>query len=111
MAHEVKTWLQVRPSAVMKRMLIGWLIGLVIISSFVFRVHDPDPAWGRFWIIRPLIVTPLAASFGFLSFFLKDYIKPISDTGKIAVFILSRVSFLIALWMGIILGLDGTLWN
>ena len=111
MSQEVKTWLPFSRSAIIKRMQIGWFVGLLLISSFIFRVDNPDPAWGRFWMIRPLVVTPLVAAFGFLSFFLRDYIRPQSDAGRIAVFIISLLAFVVALWLGTILGLDGTLWN
>ncbi len=62
-------------------------------------------------MIRPLIITPIVAAFGFLSFFLKDFVRPQSDLMRLVVILLSIIAFIIALWMGTILGLDGTLWN
>lgn len=97
--------------SVVTRMITGTIIGLAVISLFVFSVNDPDPDWGNNWRIRPLIVTPLVAAFGFLSFYLKEYIHPKSDWGKITVFLISAVAFVVALWLGTVLGLDGTLWN
>ena len=72
---------------------------------------NPDPAWGKFWRVRPLIITPLAAAFGFLAFSLKDIIRPEGNLYKAVVYMASLVIFVIALWLGIVLGLDGTLWN
>lgn len=103
--------MEVKLKNLFERMLLGAIIGLVIISFFVFTVDEPDPEWGKFWKIRPLIVTPLAGAFGILSFYLKDFIR---FNNKLLNFLMVMVSlfvFLIALWLGIVLGLDGTLWN
>jgi len=102
---------QIKTSSIIKTMLIGAAIGLALISLMVFSVDEPNPEWGRFWMIRPLIITPLAAAFGALSFFLKDFVRPESDLMRLVVILLSIFAFIIALWMGSVLGLDGTLWN
>jgi hypothetical protein len=91
--------------------MIGAAIGLAIISLLVFDVNEPNPDWGIYWRVKPLILTPIIAGFGFLSFFLKEYIMPKSDAGKIIVFLISTIAFVISLWMGTVLGLNGTLWN
>lgn len=102
---------QIKTSSIIKRMLTGAAIGLTLISIFVFSVDDPNPEWGKYWMIRPLIITPLVAAFGSLSFYLKDFVRPVSDLMRLVVILLSGIAFIIALWMGFILGLDGTLWN
>jgi len=102
---------QITTNSIIKRMLAGAVIGLAIISLLVFSVDDPNPEWGKFWMIRPLIITPIVAAFGFLSFFLKDFVRPQTDLMRLVVILLSIIAFVISLWMGTILGLDGTLWN
>lgn len=92
-------------------LILGYLIGLGIISSFVFTVNTPDPAWGQNWWMRPLVITPLATACGSLAFFLVDFVKPQNIFGKIICYLLSSFAFVISLWLGIVLGLDGTLWN
>ena len=92
-------------------MLVGALIGLVVISFFIFPLDDPDPAWGKWWRVRPLIITPLAAAFGILIFYLKEFIRPKGRLMTVLVFLVSVIGFVVALWLGIVLGLDGTLWN
>lgn len=92
-------------------MFFGAVIGLIVISGFVFSVNHPDPSWGPHWKIRPLILTPLITAFGMLSFFLKDFARPNTQTWRILVFLFSLACFFISLWLGIILGLDGTLWD
>lgn len=102
---------QISLSRVGKNMFIGAVIGLIVISSFVFTVNQPDPSWGAVWRIRPLILTPLITAFGMLAFLLKDFVSPNTRTKQILVFLFSMACFFISLWLGIILGLDGTLWN
>jgi hypothetical protein len=48
------------PVSLVKPMLVGGGIALLVISFFVFRVDEANPAWGKSWMIRPLIITPLA---------------------------------------------------
>jgi len=93
------------------RMLIGGAIGFAIIALFVFGVNDPDPAWGKYWRIRPLIITPLAGAMGGLcNYFLTKYYF-LAGMNKTVATIISAVVFIVGLWLGIVLGLDGTLWD
>lgn len=99
----------IQPDLLGKRMLIGAGIGLLIISLFVFGVNDPDPTWGKFWRVRPLIVVPFAGAMGGLcNYFI---FRRLVGVNKIIPAILSAIVFLFGLWIGIILGLDGTLWD
>lgn len=102
---------QINSKSLIKRMFLGAVIGLIIISFFVFSVDEPNPNWGKLWKIRPLIITPLAGAFGILSFYFKDFIRPRSNLKTVLGFLFSIIAFMIALWLGIVLGLDGTLWN
>lgn len=105
------TFKEINNTSVIKRMLVGLLIGLVVISFFIFSVDTPKPEWGKWWQVRPLIITPLASAFGMLVFYLKDIVRSQGTVMKGLVFLASVVGFIIALWLGIVLGLDGTLWN
>lgn len=102
---------QISITLIVKRMLIGAVIGLIVISFFIFSVDQPNPEWGKFWRVRPLIITPLAAAFGILSFYLKDLLQPKTTVLVIVVYVISTLAFIVALWLGIVLGLDGTMWN
>ncbi|MBB4807726.1 hypothetical protein HNP38_003042 [Chryseobacterium defluvii] len=101
----------IRTGSVVKKVLFGTGIGLFIISLFVISVDHPDPAWGKSWIVRPFIITPLAGAFGGLLLYVPEFLNIQTNWKKIAGSIISFFAFIIALWMGIILGLDGTLWN
>ena len=102
---------QINTKSLIKRMLLGAAIGLLFISIFLYSVKNPNPNWGKFWMIRPLIIVPLAGAFGSLSFYLKDFIGSQSSWKNILAIIFSSMAFIFILWIGIILGLDGTLWN
>ena len=94
-----------------KPMLIGAAIGLMLISIFVFGVDDPNPEWGKFWRIRPLIITPLAGAMGGLFFYFMNYLGSRGSFNRTLAIVVGVVVFIIGLWLGIVLGLDGTMWN
>ena len=105
------TALKNNPKAIIRSMLTGGLIGLIIISLFVFTVDHPHPEWGKLWRIRPLIVTPLSGALGGLVFFSIPFMLPQSRWKKVLAIVLGLVVFVIGLWLGIVLGLAGTMWN
>lgn len=98
-------------ASVAKRMLVGAAIGLVLISLFVFTVDDPNPAWGKLWMIRPLIIVPLAGAMGGLCNYLAVQFHHRIGINKTLAVIASGLVFVVGLFMGFVLGLDGTLWN
>lgn len=101
----------VNVKTVFRNMLIGALVGLAVISFFIFPVDSPNPEWGANWRVKPLIITPLTTAFASLVFFTKDLLQPKTTALKAVIMVLSTLAFFIALWLGIVLGLDGTLWN
>ncbi len=96
--------------ALVKPILIGAGIALLVISFFVFGVDDPNPEWGSYWMIRPLIITPLAGAVGGAFYAFMDYQSARGFNKTLAV-ILGIVVYIIGLWLGIVLGLDGTMWD
>lgn len=98
-------------SLLIKRALIGTAIGLAVILFFVLRVSPNHPDWGQYWLIQPLLVTPLAgAAAGVCNHFL-DFLRIQGSTHKIIANILAVLIYIVGLWMGIVLGLHGTMWN
>lgn len=94
------------------RMIIGAAIGLAIISIFLLGADKPDPQWGEFWMVKPLIMVPLAgATAGFINYFLMHLVKNSSGLKKAIAVILSALAYFIGLWMGVVLGLNGTMWD
>lgn len=101
---------QTQSVSLVKAMLIGAGIALFAISFFVFGVDNANPEWGKFWMIRPLIVTPLAGAMGGAFYYFMDYQSSRGFNRTLAI-ILSIVVFIIGLWLGIVLGLAGTMWD
>ncbi|MDQ1089821.1 potassium transporter KefB [Siphonobacter sp. SORGH_AS_1065] len=94
-----------------KGMSIGGLIALFIISLFLFGAHNPNPAWGKFWMIKPLLIVPLAGAAGGAFF---SFINPFqyrSNWKKALALVVGVLVFMIGLWLGTVLGLNGTYWN
>jgi hypothetical protein len=99
-----------RPTLV-RRMLVGGGIGLALISFFLFTAGEPNPEWGAFWRIRPLVIVPLAGAAGGVFSYLMEPFRQRGGWRMILAVIASVLVFLIGLWMGTVLGLDGTYWN
>ncbi|ETZ22119.1 hypothetical protein [Pedobacter sp. V48] len=91
--------------------LLGAMIGLAIISFFVFGVGQQNPAWPDNWRIRPLLVVPSAGAVAGLSSYFTVRFGTRLGLNKIILWIPAILLSLFALWIGIILGLDGTLWD
>ena len=101
----------IHQGSLVKRMLVGAGIGLLLISLFLLSAGEPNPEWGKLWMIRPLIIVPLAGAMGGLcNYFMVHFNSQVGLNKTIAV-ILSVIVFIIGLWLGIVLGLDGTMWN
>lgn len=93
-----------------KRMLIGAGIGLLLISLFVLPA-EANPAWGKFWMVRPLLITPLAGAMGGLCTYFVVNFHDQAGINKTIATILSTVIFCVGLFLGLVLGMDGTLWD
>jgi hypothetical protein len=92
-------------------MMIGAGIALAVISLFVFGADNVNPEWGKFWMIRPLIVTPLAGATGGAFFYFMNGLRAKGQINGTVAVILSLIVYIIGLWLGIVLGLDGTMWD
>lgn len=103
---EVGTWKEYsRPAG------IGAAIGLFLIVLFVASVDETNPEWGTFWMLRPLLIVPLAgAAGGAVRFYLQKRLTQLGLHQAVG-FFLGLFALVVALWMGFVLGLDGTFWN
>ncbi|MDO9679837.1 MAG: hypothetical protein Q7262_02380 [Bacteroidales bacterium] len=98
-------------ASMVRRMLIGAGIALVLITIFLLGVDEPNPEWAKLWMIRPLVVVPIAGAFGgFLTYQIDKRLNQ-GTWAKIAAVLLSFIAYVFVLWMGSVLGLAGTLWN
>lgn len=94
----------------MKSIGIGAGIALIAILFFVVGAES-QPHWPQHWQIRPLIVTPLAGAFGGGLFYLAKQLLQGAGLNKVAALFLCAIGYVIVLWLGIVLGLDGTMWD
>ena len=94
-----------------KRMLLGASIGLAVILFFVLGVDEPNPEWGKLWMIRPLLVTPSAGAMGGAFYYFMNHITYKGSWKRVLANIVSVIVFIIGIWMGIVLGLVGTMWH
>lgn len=99
-----------QPIPLAKPVLTGAVIGLIAISFFVFGADHPKAEWGKLWMIRPLIITPMAGAMGGAFYYFMDYQCSRGFNKTLAV-ILSLIVFIVGLWLGIVLGLAGTMWH
>ena len=97
--------------SLLRHLISGWAIGISITTLIILSADEHKPEWGNWWMLKPLLITPLAAAAGMLAFYLKRFFRRNSNITRIGVFLTSLLLFLLGLWMGIVLGFDGTLWN
>lgn len=93
-----------------KRMVIGAGIGVLVISFFLIP-SEANPEWGKFWMIRPLLVTPMAGAMGGLCNYVILNFYWMVGINKTIARILSILVPVVGLYMGVVLGLDGTMWD
>ena len=99
------------PASLAKRMLQGAGIAFILISVFLLSAGDANPGWPRFWMIRPLVIVPFAGAMGGLFYYLMDPFRNQGGWKKVLAIVASVVVYLFGLWMGSVLGLDGTMWD
>ena len=106
--------LQAQPihrASMSKRMLQGALIALILIAVFLLSAGEPNPAWPKLWMLRPLIIVPLAGAGGGVFYYFMDQLRHQGGWKMMTANIVSLLAYLIGLWLGTVLGLDGTMWN
>jgi hypothetical protein len=97
-------------SSLKSRMITGASIALALILLFLFGAEESDPSWSRYWILRPLVIVPLAGAAGGLFY---DFMANLASAGwkKVLAIAVGSISFIIALWIGSVLGLAGYYWH
>jgi len=94
-----------------KRMAVGAIIALGVISAFVIGAGSGNPSWGDYWRIKPLLLTPFLGAIVGLCYDVTQPLRKIKGLiGKVFL-VLSFVGYFIGLWMSLVLGLAGTMWD
>lgn len=94
-----------------KRMLQGAVIAFILIVLFLLGAGDPDPAWGKLWMLKPLIMVPVAGAIGGLFYYFMDHLRSQGGWKKVVAVLLSLAGYIVVLWLGTVLGLNGTMWD
>lgn len=94
-----------------RRMLACAIVGLLLIAFFVVAAGDGNPAWGKYWRIKPLVLTPLLCAMVGLCYDITEPLRKIAGWRGNVLFILSIIGLLMGIWMSLILGLNGTMWD
>ena len=94
-----------------KRMLQGAGIGLILISLFLLKAGEPKPEWGNLWQIKPLIMVPIAGAMGGAFYYLLAPFRAKGSWQMALGILIGLIGFLFALWIGTVLGLNGTYWD
>lgn len=101
----------IHPASVSRRMLQGAGIGLILISFFLSGAGEPDPDWPKLWIIKPLLMVPAAGALGGLFYYNMDHLRSQGGWREALAYMLSFIVLIIVLWLGTVLGLNGTMWD
>lgn len=100
------------PTALKRRLLIGAGIATALIVFFLLNAGESKPEWGKYWRIKPLIMVPLAGAFGGgLFHYIQQFIGGQKTWTRIAAFLIGAIAFIVTLWIGTVLGLNGTHWD
>lgn len=102
---------QIHRAPISRRMLQGAAIGLIMISALLYSVNNPDPSWSKYWMVRPLIVVPIAGAMAGVWYFIMDHFRSRGGWKTVLANVASLIGLLFALWIGTILGCVGTLWH
>ncbi|MCW3103268.1 MAG: potassium transporter KefB [Bacteroidetes bacterium] len=112
MTHGNLTTQPAHKGSLAKPMAIGAGIAFILITLFLFPVFGlPHPEWSKLWMIRPLIVVPLAGATGGLFYHLLENLRYRGGSKRVLANVLSLVIYVFGLWIGTVLGLAGTLWH
>jgi hypothetical protein len=98
-----------------KQMLIGAAIASILILTFLifggWFTQEPKPEWPQVWMIRPLIVVPLAGAGGGAFFYFLDFLRYQGGWKTALAYMLGIAGYIIILWLGTVFGLAGTWWH
>ncbi len=92
-------------------LLLGAGINLIINVLFITDLDTTNSAWSPFWMVKPLTLGPLITGLGaMLAFYVVKFLINQNISKYISYFSFVAI-FIISIWLGIVLGFNGTLWD
>jgi len=92
-------------------MFLGGGVGLFLITFFLTTADGNDPSWGQYWWIRPLLIVPMAGAAAGAAYYFLDLWALQRGWSRIITGLFGFALLFVALWLGSVLGLDGTYWD
>lgn len=101
---------QNKNAAAIRRIALGAGIAIVLMIIFISSVKVPDPSWGSYWYIRPIIVIAFAGAAGgaYYHFVAASHYR---GWRRGLMLVSCLIVYIVGLWLGSVIGLNGTLWD
>ncbi|RZK49732.1 MAG: potassium transporter KefB [Pedobacter sp.] len=89
----------------------GAIPAILLVSLFLLSADKSFPEWGPYWRLKPILIVPFAGMLGGGIFaFLDNFALNMGWSRALFIF-LSGLAYLICIWLGFVLGFNGTYWN
>ncbi len=102
---------EIHPVSLVKRMFQGAALALVLIAMFLAGAGEPNPEWAKLWMIKPLVMVPVAGALGGVFYYCMDHLRHQGGWRKTLGILSSLAGYIIVVWLGVVLGLNGTMWD
>jgi hypothetical protein len=94
-----------------KRMLIGAGLGLIAISIFVIGAGRGEIEWGNYWRVKPLLLTPFIGAIVGMCYDITERLRKLNGWLGYLFVGLSVIGYALGMWVSLVLGLAGTMWD
>lgn len=91
--------------------LRGAGIAFIVILAFLLSAEEPKPEWPKLWVIKPLVIVPLAGAMGGLFYYSMHHLRDRGGRIRLLANLSGLIGYIVALWLGMVLGLNGTWWD
>ena len=92
-------------------MLIGAGLGLIAISIFVIGAGKRETEWGNYWRVKPLLLTPFIGAIVGMCYDITERLRKLNGWLGYLFVGLSVIGYALGMWVGLVLGLAGTMWD
>ncbi|PST83153.1 potassium transporter KefB [Pedobacter yulinensis] len=98
-------------STLIKPMLIGAGIAFFVIAYFLIGAGKGNPAWPAYWQVKPLLMVPVAGAMGGAFYHLLGNLRAMGGWKAVLGTVIGILGYVFILWIGTVLGLNGTMWD